>query len=108
VQASALVTVKPMVDGKLVEVLFKEGQDVEAGDVLARIDPRSFQATLDQAVAKKRQDEANLANARIDLARYQTTPRSGRRFPGGWASGWWMRGISCTPRTRPGWWSSPR
>jgi multidrug efflux system membrane fusion protein len=71
VQASALVTVKPMVDGKLVEVLFKEGQDVEAGDVLARIDPRSFQATLDQAVAKKRQDEANLANARIDLARYQ-------------------------------------
>lgn len=71
VQASALVTVKPMVDGKLIEVLFKEGQDVEAGDVLARIDPRSFQAALDQAVAKKRQDEANLANARIDLARYQ-------------------------------------
>lgn len=71
VQASALVTVKPMVDGPLLEVRFKEGEDVRAGDVLARIDPRTYQATLDQAVAKQRQDEANLANARLDLQRYQ-------------------------------------
>ena len=71
VQASALVTVKPMVDGPLVEVRFKEGQEVRAGDVLARIDPRQYQAALDQATARMRQDEANLANARLDLARYQ-------------------------------------
>ncbi len=69
-QASALVTVKPMVDGPLLEVRFREGQDVRAGDVLARIDPRTYQAQYDQVMAKKRQDEANLANARMDAARY--------------------------------------
>jgi multidrug efflux system membrane fusion protein len=71
VQASATVTVKPMVDGKLIEVRYREGQDVHVGDVLAIIDPRTYQAALDQAVAKKHQDEALLANARLDLARYQ-------------------------------------
>jgi multidrug efflux system membrane fusion protein len=69
-QASATVTIKPMVDGPLIEVRFKEGQDVHTGEVLAQIDPRTFQAALDQAVAKKKQDEATLANARVDLARY--------------------------------------
>lgn len=69
-QAFNTVSVRAMVDGPLVEVRFREGQDVKAGDVLARIDPRPFQATLDQATAKKRQDEANLANARADVARY--------------------------------------
>src|SRR4051794_14045387 len=70
VQAFNLVSVKPMVEGPLVEVRFQEGQDVKAGDVLARIDPRTFQAALDSAVAKKAQDDANLANARLDAARY--------------------------------------
>jgi multidrug efflux system membrane fusion protein len=70
VQAFNAVAIKPMVSGPLVEVRFQEGQDVKAGDVLARIDPRPFQATLDAAVAKKAQDEANLANARLDAARY--------------------------------------
>jgi len=70
VQASATVTVKPRVDGQLTEVLFREGQDVAAGDVLARIDARPYQAALDQAIAKKQQDEAQLANARADAARY--------------------------------------
>ncbi len=70
VQAFSTVTIKPMVDGPLTEVDFKEGQMVHKGDVLARIDPRIYQAALDAAVAKKAQDEANLANAKVDLARY--------------------------------------
>ncbi|MBV9747683.1 MAG: efflux RND transporter periplasmic adaptor subunit, partial [Acetobacteraceae bacterium] len=70
VQAFNLVSVRAMVDGPLIQVLFREGQGVKAGDVLAHIDPRPFQATLDQALAKKRQDEANLANLRADVVRY--------------------------------------
>ena len=70
VQAFNSVSVKPQVDGPLVEVLFREGQDVRAGDVLARIDPRPFQAALDQALARKQQDEATLANARTDARRF--------------------------------------
>ncbi len=64
------VTVRAQVDGKIIAIQFKEGQDVEKGDVLALIDPAIYQAQLDQAVAKKAQDEATLANARIDLERY--------------------------------------
>lgn len=70
VQAYNTVTVRARVDGELQQVLFTEGQVVHAGDVLARIDPRPFQAALDQAVAKKAQDEAQLANAQRDLQRY--------------------------------------
>ncbi len=70
VQALNTVTVKPMVLGPLLEISFREGQDVATGDVLARIDPRPYQAALDQAEARKAQDEAQLANARTDLARY--------------------------------------
>jgi multidrug efflux system membrane fusion protein len=65
------VTVRPQVDGRLMSINFDEGQDVRKGDVLARIDPTTFKAALDQAVAKKAQDEAQLANAKIDLARYE-------------------------------------
>ena len=71
VQAFNTVNIKPMVDGPLIEVRFREGQDVKVGDVLAKIDARTYQATFDQSVAKKAQDEASLANARVDLVRYQ-------------------------------------
>ena len=64
------VTVRPQVEGKLLSVAFKEGQDVKKGDVLARIDPTTYQAQLNQAIAKKAQDEAQLSNARMDLERF--------------------------------------
>jgi multidrug efflux system membrane fusion protein len=71
IKALNTVTVSPQVDGKLISVGFKEGQDVKKGDVLARIDPTTYQAQLDQALAKKAQDEALLANAKVDLDRYE-------------------------------------
>jgi multidrug efflux system membrane fusion protein len=64
------VLVKPQVEGKLIAVLFTEGQDVPRGFVLAKIDPTTYQAQYDQAVATKAQHEAQLANARLDLERY--------------------------------------
>jgi multidrug efflux system membrane fusion protein len=64
------VTVRAQVDGKLMSVNFKEGQDVDQDFVLADIDSTIYQAQFDQAVAKKAQDEAQLANARLDLERY--------------------------------------
>jgi membrane fusion protein, multidrug efflux system len=72
VQASYTVGIHSQVDGKLQEVLFTEGQHVKKGDVLAKIDPRLFQAALDQAKAKKAQDEALLSAADKDLTRFKT------------------------------------
>jgi multidrug efflux system membrane fusion protein len=70
VQGFNTVQVRTRVDGQIDKIAFQEGQLVKEGDLLAEIDPRPFQATLDQAKAKKSQDEANLANANLDLQRY--------------------------------------
>ena len=64
------VTIRSQIDGRLLKMNFSEGQDVRTGDVLAEIDPAIAQAQYDQAAAKKAQDEAQLANARMDLERY--------------------------------------
>jgi multidrug efflux system membrane fusion protein len=71
VRALNNVIVRAQVDGKLIAVNFTEGQDVGKGDVLGEIDPVIYKAQYDQAVAKKAQDEAQLANQRLDLVRYQ-------------------------------------
>ena len=70
VQGFNTVVVRTRVDGQIDRIAFKEGQLVQKGDLLAHIDPRPFQAALDQAKAKKAQDEANRANANLDLQRY--------------------------------------
>ena len=68
-QAYNSVTVRARVDGELQQIYFQEGQTVQKGDLLAQIDPRTYQAQVDQAKAKKAQDEAQLANAKIVLGR---------------------------------------
>src|ERR1700716_4097812 len=70
VQGFNTVLVRTRIDGQIDKIAFQEGQQVNQGDLLAQIDPRPYQATLDQAKAKKAQDEANLANANLDLQRY--------------------------------------
>jgi multidrug efflux system membrane fusion protein len=77
VQASNTVAIHTQVDGKLQSVNFTEGQRVKAGDVLAIVDPRPFQAALDQAKAKKAQDEAQLVSDAKDLARFQDLVKKG-------------------------------
>src|SRR5205807_8992687 len=69
VQAFNTVTIRARVDGQLETVAFTEGEDVDKGDVLARIDPKPFQTQVAQAVARKAQDQAQLTNALVQLKR---------------------------------------
>jgi multidrug efflux system membrane fusion protein len=72
VTAFNTVTVRSRVQGELVKVLFKEGEQVKAGTLLAEIDPRSFAVALSQAIGMQQQNESQYENAKRDLARYQT------------------------------------
>ncbi|MBB3570617.1 efflux RND transporter periplasmic adaptor subunit [Rhizobium sp. BK491] len=76
VKALNAVTVRAQVSGRIVEINFVEGQDIKKGDIIARIDDSVYKAQLDQAIAKKAQDEALLAGAQRDLARYQMMVKS--------------------------------
>lgn len=69
-QAYNMVTIKSRVDGQIVKIAFSEGQDIKANDPLIQIDPRPFQAALDQAIATKQKDEAQLVSAQADLVRW--------------------------------------
>jgi multidrug efflux system membrane fusion protein len=72
VTAFNTVTVRSRVQGELIEVLFKEGEQVIEDQLLAKIDPRSFEVALDQALGQQQQNEAQYQNAKRDLQRYQT------------------------------------
>jgi multidrug efflux system membrane fusion protein len=76
-QATFTVGIHTQVDGKLQDVFFKEGQHVKKGDVLAKIDPRLYQAALDQAKAKKAQDDAQLISLQKDLDRFKSLGAKG-------------------------------
>jgi multidrug efflux system membrane fusion protein len=71
VQAYNTVNVKTRIDGAITQILFQEGQDVKAGDALAIIDPRPFEAQLQQQVAARQKDQAALEGALLDLHRYE-------------------------------------
>jgi membrane fusion protein, multidrug efflux system len=71
VQAYNTVAIKSRVDGQIVKINFKEGEEIKEGDSLFQIDPRPFQAALDQAQSAKQKDEAQLAGAKLDLDRYE-------------------------------------
>lgn len=77
VQARSTVSVKSRVDGQIVEVAVRQGQRVNKGDLLFRIDPRPYEAQLRQAEANLARDQANLTKAESDLARYQSLSEKG-------------------------------
>src|SRR5437667_7240010 len=77
IQAYNTVNVQSRVDGEITQINFQEGQDVKQGDVLAIIDPRPFQAQLDQQLAMQQKDQALLAGATLDMERYDTLLQKG-------------------------------
>jgi len=78
-QAYNMVSIKSRADGQIVNIDFKEGQEIKEGDLLLQIDPRPYQASLAQAEATKQKDEAQLAGAQADLERYAQLVPSGHQ-----------------------------
>jgi multidrug efflux system membrane fusion protein len=76
VQAFNMVEIKAQVTGTLVAIPVQEGQEVHQGDIVAQIDPRPYQAALDQVIAQRAEDAAQLQRARLDLQRYQHLAKS--------------------------------
>jgi len=72
VTPAAMVTVRPQVSGVLKQLMFREGQTVKTGQLLAQIDPRPFEMALMQAIGQRQRDEAQLENAKLTLQRYRT------------------------------------
>src|ERR1700681_3627431 len=68
----ATVTIHPQINGPLIRIAFTEGQMVKRGDLLVQIDPKPYQAAVDQADGQLKRDQASLANAKVDLDRYKT------------------------------------
>lgn len=77
VEAYSTISVKSQIDGQLIRVHFKEGQDVKKGDILFTIDPRSYEAALKQAEANLAKDSAQLENARLEVSRYAELVKKG-------------------------------
>jgi multidrug efflux system membrane fusion protein len=77
VQAVTTVEIRAQVNGTLIALPVKEGQDVKKGDIVALIDPRPYKAALDQATAQRAEDQAQLESAQLDLHRYQQLVKPG-------------------------------
>src|SRR5271166_87699 len=81
VYAYNTVVVRSQITGQIVQIAFKEGQQVKKGDLLAEIDPRPYQALIDQYTANKKRDEAQLTNAKANLGRYSPLEQKGFATP---------------------------
>ena len=93
--------VRSQIQGQLAQITFTEGQTVKAGDLLAQIDPRPYQAQLDQVIANRDRDQAQLANASANLGRYTAAARARATRRRSLSTRRRRRSPSCKARSRP-------